>query len=323
MSKTKSGLTCLSWNIQKKRDGRDGIWTGTAGAAAAGVGNHNYCRNPQQYKAGSASQVSWCYTVSSKKRWETCDVGRPSSRCECYKDAKAQDYRGTVDTTKGGLACLPWTRVEKANRVSDGWNSWKRGAAAKGVGNHNFCRNPDGGSGAWCYTTRMTPDGKRFEHCDVGKRSVVSCNKCNTCELVNTSMCEAKAKGQGMTWANTAENFCDKCGACRRARREMQLHHCTTAANTLCLTCPSGTFVPGNPPPRWHPVALARTRAHLHSTLFRSVRRFTNPGCGSCVIRLPPPHFCVHECTNPRLCALPTQHRSATITPTQPITAAP
>ena len=73
VSRTKSGLTCLSWNIQKKSDGRYGYWTGTSGAAAKGVSDHNYCRNPDGVPG------AWCYTTSSKKRWELCNVGGSAS----------------------------------------------------------------------------------------------------------------------------------------------------------------------------------------------------------------------------------------------------
>merc|ERR1719181_586693 len=38
-----------------------------------------------------------------------------------------------------------------------------------GLGNHNFCRNPDGEPQAWCYTT---DPASRFEYCDVGLPSL-------------------------------------------------------------------------------------------------------------------------------------------------------
>ena len=37
----------------------------------------------------------------------------------------------------------------------------------KGLGNHNYCRNPDGSSeGIWCYTAEKTEDGQRWDYCD-------------------------------------------------------------------------------------------------------------------------------------------------------------
>ena len=70
---TKSGLTCLSWKLQNKSAGGNGYWTGSSSAAANGIGNHNYCRNPDGHS------TAWCYTASRKKRWEACDVGKPKT----------------------------------------------------------------------------------------------------------------------------------------------------------------------------------------------------------------------------------------------------
>ena len=75
VSKTMSGLACLSWGIHKKSDGHKGYWTGSSGAAGKGVGNHGYCRNP------NGEPTAWCYTTSSSKRWELCDVGKPKATC--------------------------------------------------------------------------------------------------------------------------------------------------------------------------------------------------------------------------------------------------
>ena len=76
MSKTKSGIPCLPWSQQVKSNGRVGYWTGSSGAAAKGVGDHKYCRNPD------GEPGPWCYTTSSATRWQLCEVGSPAASCE-------------------------------------------------------------------------------------------------------------------------------------------------------------------------------------------------------------------------------------------------
>ena len=86
---------------------------------------------------------------------------------ECYTKAKAQDYRGDVQVTVSGKACQAWTSQSphKHNRTPQNYKT-------SGLGSHNYCRNPDGEPGAWCYTT---DPNKRWEFCDVGEPQS-SCN---------------------------------------------------------------------------------------------------------------------------------------------------
>ena len=101
VSKTKSGLTCLSWKIQTKGDGTSGYWTGSKGAADNGVGNHNYCRNPND------RPKAWCFTagpttISKPERWEVCDVGF-KSMSSCTTKVNPSD---SSESTESKGACL-------------------------------------------------------------------------------------------------------------------------------------------------------------------------------------------------------------------------
>ena len=109
----------------------------------------------------------------------TCALRVCTGRCsgahtnaECFVKADGSDYRGSVIRTKSGRYCLLWSEEAKADGTKRYWTG-RDGAAAKGVGNHNYCRNPTGHTGAWCYTTTMF--GKdTWEDCEVGD-AVASC----------------------------------------------------------------------------------------------------------------------------------------------------
>ena len=70
---TTSGKVCMSWSVETKSDGGTGYWTGTAGAAEKGVGDHSYCRNPD------GEPAPWCYTTDPSTRYEICDIGQSQS----------------------------------------------------------------------------------------------------------------------------------------------------------------------------------------------------------------------------------------------------
>ena len=61
-------------------------------------------------------------------------------------------YTGTTNTTSSGLTCQMWSVTTPHNHdYSD-------------VGEHNYCRDPDGEGMLWCYT--MDP-GTEWEACNV------------------------------------------------------------------------------------------------------------------------------------------------------------
>ena len=80
---------------------------------------------------------------------------------ECYS-GKAQDYRGVVNYAVDDCkiyTCQKWTEQtpNEHSRTPDNYPD-------AGLGDHNYCRNPDGESGgAWCYTV----DGPRWAYCNI------------------------------------------------------------------------------------------------------------------------------------------------------------
>merc|ERR1719252_203428 len=94
---TKSGYTCQAWNKQSPHAHS----MTPASKDNYGVGEHNYCRNPD------GSDTIWCYTTSPSKRWEYCD----SIKCEGSESYSGGsiNYRGCQETTKSGYTCQAWT----------------------------------------------------------------------------------------------------------------------------------------------------------------------------------------------------------------------
>ena len=92
------------------------------------------------------------------KRPNPCDEKKKTSRGRDRK--KGSDYRGCINWTKRGMPCQKWTsqRPHRHNRYPT-----NRIYKNKGLGNHNYCRNPDGEPGGiWCYTTLSK---KRWDYC--------------------------------------------------------------------------------------------------------------------------------------------------------------
>jgi hypothetical protein len=60
----------------------------------------------------------------------------------CYTpDDNGASYRGLVETTSSGRKCMRWTEVEDGPAISD----------SNGLGNHGYCRNPDGQAKPYCH----------------------------------------------------------------------------------------------------------------------------------------------------------------------------
>jgi len=83
---------------------------------------------------------------------------------ECWAEADGKDYRGKVAVTVNGRACQYWSDQEPYHHTKTTMNY-----PGAGLGGHNFCRNPDGEDGPWCYTLDFP--GHRWELCDVGVKA--------------------------------------------------------------------------------------------------------------------------------------------------------
>uniref|UniRef100_A0A8C2SVL4 Plasminogen-like n=1 Tax=Coturnix japonica TaxID=93934 RepID=A0A8C2SVL4_COTJA len=145
---TESGNTCQHWNMQFPH--KHG-WIPDR-YPCKGL-EENYCRNPNGEKR------PWCYTINSSVRWEYCAIpqcdGTEQSADvatqvllpeECY-EGQGLNYRGTTSTTVSGRKCQAWNSKSPHDH----------GKTPEKFPNadlrENYCRNPDGDSRPWCFTT--------------------------------------------------------------------------------------------------------------------------------------------------------------------------
>eukprot|EP00747_Dinoflagellata_sp_TGD_P164480 gnl/TRDRNA2_/TRDRNA2_184469_c0_seq1.p1 gnl/TRDRNA2_/TRDRNA2_184469_c0~~gnl/TRDRNA2_/TRDRNA2_184469_c0_seq1.p1 ORF type:complete len:217 (+),score=27.60 gnl/TRDRNA2_/TRDRNA2_184469_c0_seq1:94-744(+) len=93
---------------------------------------------------------------------------------------KGRSYRGMVSTTVSGFPCQKWTDVHpwaEAAKIKPLFDLYERTSTdpdsptivhyGNGIGNHNYCRNPDSSEASpWCFT--MNPTVKK-ELCSIPK----------------------------------------------------------------------------------------------------------------------------------------------------------
>ncbi|XP_037535966.1 tissue-type plasminogen activator [Nematolebias whitei] len=156
---SQSGAECINWNSTSLRGKR--FTARKTDASSLGLGNHNFCRNPDQ------DSSPWCYIYKGTEIvWDYCPLPKcPEDKTKECVLGSGQSYRGTKSVTKSGSQCLPWDSPAVKRRM----NAWNSNAAELGLGNHNFCRNPDGDAAPWCHTYKNM--ALTWELCDIPKCS--------------------------------------------------------------------------------------------------------------------------------------------------------
>jgi len=211
VSTTYEGYTCQRWTSQKPHSHS----RTPSNYHHAGIGNHNYCRNPD----GGA--MPWCYTTNPNPdfRWGYCSQIPLCCRMEFDRGAS---FRGNAATTVSGRTCQKWTD-QAPHR-----HGFATGYGDKGVGNHNYCRNPDGGKSLWCYTTDPNPD-YRWEYC-----SVPICTSPRTCpSICKHPSCRGGSSANGGQYLETRHGKCGNwCG-----RKYGGVRYCGVGAHYNHIDC--------------------------------------------------------------------------------------
>ncbi|XP_077598262.1 hepatocyte growth factor activator serine protease isoform X2 [Stigmatopora nigra] len=117
----------------------------------------NPCQNQGRCRTIATTGESVCH----------CRRGYGGPRCSlepesrCY-EGRGAAYRGLASTAASGAPCLPWDSELLYDELHLGT---VRHAALKGLGQHAYCRNPDGDQKPWCYT--LSRSAISWEYCAV------------------------------------------------------------------------------------------------------------------------------------------------------------
>jgi len=140
-----------------------GTLAGAGVLAAVGVTAYQLGVNQSASKM-STSMMSTTMTKSGKATGSPAPAPSSKSGKSCYTQEWLQtaseqqaDYRGTIAVTATGKTCQAWSVQSPHEHTRTSENYPSSGLDA------NYCRNPDGELGAWCYTVEST----RWEYCDV------------------------------------------------------------------------------------------------------------------------------------------------------------
>uniref|UniRef100_A0A5F8HIE0 t-plasminogen activator n=1 Tax=Monodelphis domestica TaxID=13616 RepID=A0A5F8HIE0_MONDO len=140
------------------------------------------CSEPRCFNGGTCKQALYfpdfichCPRGFAGKQ---CEIGATE---DCYS-GNGTDYWGTQGKTVSGTPCLKWNSSRLKSKL---YTAWKKNARDLGLGNHNFCRNPDGDTKPWCHVLRGSQ--LTWEFCDVPK--------CSTCGLRQYKESQFRIKG--------------------------------------------------------------------------------------------------------------------------------
>uniref|UniRef100_A0A672JDN2 Uncharacterized protein n=1 Tax=Salarias fasciatus TaxID=181472 RepID=A0A672JDN2_SALFA len=106
-----------------------------------------------------------------------CPPGFTGTQCEINTNEKCivgqgEGYRGTWSISHSGAECINWNSTSLRGRR---FTARKIDASSLGLGNHNFCRNPDNDDTPWCYVYKGTQIV--WEFCSLPKCPEATCGQ--------------------------------------------------------------------------------------------------------------------------------------------------
>ncbi|XP_073451973.1 hyaluronan-binding protein 2 [Aquarana catesbeiana] len=105
------------------------------------VCKQNPCKNGGTCVAKGLNKFACVCTKSHKGKF--CEI----ESHDCFRNNGFR-YRGQVSRTETGHNCLPWDSYHLSGEYINAFipDIWQHG-----IGEHNFCRNPDAAEKPWCY----------------------------------------------------------------------------------------------------------------------------------------------------------------------------
>lgn len=110
---------------------------------------------------------------AEKEKWDILEKKNfiPLKKCDesNRRGNRGKNYRGCQNYTVTGKPCQKWSSQSPHSHVyrprgidTSTWGGRLRKEDSRGLGNHNYCRNPSGHNQLWCYTNLRY---KRWEDC--------------------------------------------------------------------------------------------------------------------------------------------------------------
>ncbi|RMC11381.1 hypothetical protein DUI87_11500 [Hirundo rustica rustica] len=148
------------------------------GGTCEAKGDDFSCRCPEPYSGTTCEKVEDrcleknCHfgdcLITLTPPYFKCSCKPPYKRPSCQRgpnDCYEEDsstYRGKVNQAESGRTCLHWN---SHHLLDQPFNAFMEDADSYGIGEHNFCRNPDEDEKPWCYVRKNKEI--EWEYCDV------------------------------------------------------------------------------------------------------------------------------------------------------------